>query len=188
MRTFPILGLLFLAAMAFVPGKSFAQTQNHELGIRFSGLTDLNVIYKRQKAPKTFHRFRIATTTLAYARTTNPDNQDIFNLNLGVAYGVENRVAIADKIHFIHGWEPFVFMSSTFDGTGFFATLNPGIGYVLGFQLDFNKNFYLGLETIPNLSASINTSDFLNSFQVNAGFNSNFVALSLVYCFSTSED
>jgi hypothetical protein len=82
MRTFPILGLLFLAAMAFVPGKSFAQTQNHELGIRFSGLTDLNVIYKRQKAPKTFHRFRIATTTLAYARTTNPDNQDIFNLNL----------------------------------------------------------------------------------------------------------
>ena len=67
--------------------------------------------------------------------------------------------------------------------------MRPGIGYVLGFQYDISEIFYVNIESIPTLSGSfiIDNDGFNDNYAINAGFNSNAIALSLVYKFKKNE-
>lgn len=165
--------LLFLNAV-FV---GIAYSQSHEAGIRFSSLSNFDFIYKKQSAAGNFHRFRIAAVNAsALSRSTGTD----FNLGLGLAYGYEKRLALGDKTYFLHGFEPSVFADFRPNG----QNVNFQLGYVLGLQYNFHRQFYVNLELLPSLGVMGNFLDGNDPVYI-AGFNvdSRFVSLSLVHQF-----
>ena len=90
------------------------------------------------------------------------------------------------KFYFIHGIEPYTNLNiAAFDGGGVRASVILGIGYVLGFQYNFSKEFYVNLETIPSLSTNfiISEDGLSDNFNLGGGFNSNIAAISFVYRF-----
>lgn len=163
---------------------------NHELGLRLYGLSDFNLIYKKQSAPGKFKRYRFGLADFNY---TAIDENKNFNLNLGLAVGNERRREIAEKLYFLHGTEIIGGFglsdqrSNNFDTQQFRFSLELGI--VLGFQYSFSERFYTSLEVIPSVGVTYTSvSDpSPDQFQLGGGFNSNAVALSLVYCFSTKK-
>ncbi|MEM1216598.1 MAG: hypothetical protein AAGJ82_12975 [Bacteroidota bacterium] len=159
-----------------------AQSATHEVGLRLTDLEDIGFIYKKQKAENRFTRFRVGSVNVNV-------QEDIFSLGLAAAIGFEKRKNIANKLSFIHGWEPSLFVSTTSVNDDVISSVTPGIGYVLGFQYDFSDNFYLSLESIPSLSASFQFGDNVpdNNYRINAGFNANAIALTAAYRFTTTK-
>lgn len=164
-------------------GLTFSQEKSHELGVRFNSFQDFDFIYKVQKDPNKWIRCRLAFTNLGYQKI-NTDT-GAFNFGLGLAIGAEKRKPINGKLSFIHGWEPFltVGLNTVHDFTN--ASFQPGIGYVLGFQYDISESFYLNIETTPSIytTVNINNNDLSDNFNLNAGFNSNALALTVAYRF-----
>lgn len=163
---------------------------NHELGLRLFGLNDFDFIYKKQKASEKYRRYRLGYTNFNYSKNGQQRNAII---NIAFAFGYERRRQIAEKLKFINGWELLgdfgVSSIKNNDAHQEQVNLSPGIGIVLGFQYDISEKFRISLETIPSITASYSLVGGPNPdrFQVNGGFNTSAVALSMVYCFSNSQ-
>ncbi|MGV6860673.1 MAG: hypothetical protein ACWA41_02825 [Putridiphycobacter sp.] len=158
------------------------QNPNREIGIRLTSLTDFGFIYKKQKAPNTFSRMRVANMRVGFKNIEGAPNP--FNLSMGFSYGREKRKSINEKFSFIGGWEVAGYFSSAFQNPNSNLKLTPSIGMVLGFQYKLNESFLINLETIPSLSSRFesNNND-INLTSVNLGFNSNALALGFLYWF-----
>jgi len=177
--------VLFLIALN---SAVFAQNSRgpEEIGLRFSSVENFDFIYKKELATDVYRRVRFLTANLQFS-TVN--ERTFVNFNVGAAIGKEKRVRLTEKLKFHHGWEPGLFIGvSNFQDNNFFGrtniTINPFIGYVLGFQLAVSNRFVLGIETIPTANILLNTAQVGgNSFQFSAGFNSNIIALTGVYRF-----
>ena len=114
-----------------------------------------------------------------------PDRQAAaFNVSLGI--GRENRVPLSDKLHFVHGPEPFgMFSLSSRNFDNLNTTTQLGFGYVLGFMYSFSPAFYVNIETIPSASVGFSTTDAIldESFFAQAGFNSNAISITVAHRF-----
>jgi hypothetical protein len=169
--------------LCFLTFQASAQDMSRELGLRFSGVQDIDFMYKKSEDGMKYKRYRVAASNVRLLISEGTD----FGFEINLAAGVEKRQNIADKLKFIHGWEPgFNFSLVNSDGsTG--GDIGVFLGYVLGFQYDFSDKFYVSLETIPTLSVSTFYEDeiFADVIDVNAGFNSNAVAVTLAYKFSS---
>ena len=178
--------ILFFGTFLFFGHQSHAQNQNREIGLHMSGLNDFNFIYKRQKEENKFARYRFLFTNLGY-RGFEGDNSGNFNFGFGIAAGVEKRRSISEKLQFIHGWEPRLTLNLTANSDNYFLNIRPAIGYVLGLQLDLSEKFYVGVETIPSLSAGfgINNDGLSDNYDISAGFNSNVVSVTAAYRFAS---
>jgi len=178
---------LFVLMFLIVGNKNvFGQSQTHELGLRFTGLGDFDFIYKKGKNENEFTRYRLGATNIGFQKTTNNKN---FNFSFGFAIGSEKRKNISERLHFIHGFEPTLSFTISVNDDNYNMNIRPGIGYVLGFQYDISEKFYVNIESIPTLSGSflIDIAGFNDNYDINAGFNSNASALSLVYKFKKNE-
>ncbi len=177
----PVPALLAAAFLLLLNINLSAQTPTRELGIRLAGLQDFDFIYKRAKAEDRYVRYRVA---LANLRLQAVDDNNLFTASLGVAIGTEKRRPLAERLLFIHGFEPALFLGLILANGEGELSVGPSLGYVLGFQYDISQRFYVNVETIPALSTHITFGqDDPFGLVVDAGFNSNAIALSLVYRF-----
>lgn len=173
--TFFLLGTLFFAFN--VSGYS----QNQEIGLRIATLENLDFIYKKEKQENRFIRYRIL---FAGVGVSLQDDNESVSAQFGLGIGIENRRAINDRFYFIHGIEPSLAVSVASNSSLNNWNLQPSFGYVLGFLYNFSDEFSVNIETIPALSVGMNLrNDTRNSYTLNAGFNSNAVALTLAYRF-----
>jgi len=155
-----------------------------ELGLRFSGLNDFNIFYKKAKMPDKIIRHRFIVSRLSYSSTRKDAD-----LTLGYAVGKEKRKPIADKLSIIYGPEYSMTLAySNSDGVGGDRigqlNLNPAIGYILGFQYDFSEQFCLAVEVIPAVGGTFSIFSYdENQFNVFADLSTNRTALSAMYRF-----
>ena len=182
--------LICIASAGSLLAQSAETTVNHELGIRFFGLSNFNLIYKKQKDHEKFFRYRLGFTNFNYSRF---DKSRTVDVSAGFALGPERRRAIAEKLKFINGFElQGNFGVSSIKNNNSHqerVVLGPGVGLVLGFQYVISEKFNISLEAIPSLKVTytFDNGPTPNQFQVNGGFNTDAVALSMVYCFSTNK-
>ena len=182
-----LLTSVILFSFLFIPGldaQTIAGPLNTEIGIRLWGLADFDFIYKKEIRSAKFTRIRFVTGDF----TINDFKNFNSALSLGLAYGKEKHKPINEHLNFIKGWEIIAGVGNTIIQEQAFFNVSPGLGLVLGFQYDVHKNFNLTLETIPSASTNINFGP--NGTRVtgfNIGFNTNSIALGLMYKFQTME-
>jgi hypothetical protein len=177
------LTVLFICASCFAFAQEEAPTKLRgieEIGLRLNSLENFDFIYKRALTADTYRRVRF---TFAELGLVSANDVTVFSLGVGVAYGREKRVPLAEKLSFFHGLEPSL---SLFVGanSGVSFQVSPGLGYVVGFQLRVSDRFVLGLEAIPSVSMSYTAVENGGGiFALNAGFSTGAVGLSGVYRF-----
>ena len=163
---------------------SAAYSQMHEVGILTSGLNSFGMVYKVQTSENRYlaHKLGVADVRLDFT-----ENANTVNAQMGYALGFEKRRALNEKLLFVHGFQPaFSLAMSYADNTN--LLLRPSLGYILGFQYNFNEFFYLSLETVPSLSANwVYEEERVNSVAINAGYASNVAAITLAYRFEKSK-
>ena len=161
-----------------------APSNPKEIGIRFSGFNDFNLMYKVSKSENVFKRHRFIITSFAF--NTRDNN---FRTNLGYAFGKETRKRIKEDFGYFLGPEfRFSILYNSDEGQNDQRfrqiTIQPSIGLVLGVFLELSDKFILSGEIIPAFTASYtesNTSDF--NLNLDATFNTNSTSLTLMYRF-----
>jgi len=179
---------LLMLLLVAVSSAALAQTSRgpEEIGLRLNSFEDFDFIYKKELSTEVYRRVRLLSASIQFASV---DQQTLFGFNVGAAIGREKRVKLTDKLKFHHGFEPGAELglsnsqNNNFGGSTI-VTLTPFLGYVLGFQLAISDRFTLGMESIPTIRAQLNlVRDQPGIFNLNAGFNSNAIALTGVYRF-----
>ncbi|MEL6639177.1 MAG: hypothetical protein AAFW73_10810 [Bacteroidota bacterium] len=155
---------------------------HREIGLRLSSVNSFSLIYNRHKGGNVYRRWRFGAAGLGLSSTSGSQS---FNLQASVAVGREKRRDIGKNFDFVYGLE-FIgnFNLQAGNGQGNLS-LNPGIGFVIGFQYYLTKAFYIGLELVPSITTNFRIDDqgLQDAFGFNAGFSSNAAALRMVYRF-----
>ncbi len=154
-------------------------TFKREIGIRMTGFSDFDFIYKKQKAGFKYSRIRLVSANFSVSDFENFRSV----ITMGMAYGREKRIPLNNNFSFIRGWEVSGKVNATINNNSSLI-VTPGIGLVLGFQYDVSKKFAVNIETIPGLSTDIRfRSRGVDVSNLSVGFNSNSIALGLMYRF-----
>ena len=178
MKKITLFLFLFFSLIQF----SNAQTENnHEIGIRLSGLDDIDFIYKKYLEEDKLVRLRFAN--LGFRHDRIPDNSNRTAVSFGFAVGREKRKAINEKFDFVIGHEFQLSTNINNAGNGTTAQLRGGIGLVLGFNYEINQNFNVGLETIPSFSYSTTFGDAPKIHSFDLGFSTSAANLLFTYKF-----
>ncbi|MEM6380066.1 MAG: hypothetical protein AAF705_17870, partial [Bacteroidota bacterium] len=158
--------------------------KTHEIGLRTSNLEDFSLIYKKQKRPNQFIRYRLLFASASYQERMD---QNLFRGNIGIAIGKENRKNISERFQFLHGFEPAISISSFNQTSNNAFNLNLNLGYVIGFQYEFAEHFYFNVETIPRLSLAFTfrENNIEDAFSANAQLNSTVLTVGLIHQFQT---
>ncbi len=164
--------LVIVFAMAF--GNTTTAQTNREIGVRILANGGSDVIFKKEKNPNRFNRFRAGISNLGYLVN---NGSDAFVFGAGIGFGKERRKNIEENLHFITGWEIQAGVLS-FDSN---SNGQVGLGFILGFQYDVGDNLAVVAETIPNISTNFGDG-FDSSFNINAGINGT-AAIGLIYRF-----
>jgi hypothetical protein len=185
--------LVFLLGILFTFSFHEANCQggaliSREIGLRLNGLSDFDFIYKKKIGQDKFRRYRVGFTNFNFSST---GSIRVYGLAFGIGAGNEKRREIAEKLSFIIGFE--ILANANFTRQVVPSphrnefTISPGAGFVLGFQYDLSDKFYLNIETIPTVNANLTFREtpFENTYGVSGRFDSNAVALSLVYKFQS---
>lgn len=188
-RFFPFSLLLVFIFLCYSPkaqAQGIGDELNREIGLRLTGLNSMGIIYKKKKADNKYRRYRLGLANIAFNGTSN---SQAFDLRANLAVGYEKRKAINDKFHFIHGLEFLGDINVSASNNRAGLNLSPGLGFVLGFQYAFSKDFYAGLELVPfvNTTFGVDQDGFRDAVTVNAGFNSQSASLNLVYRFQSNK-
>ncbi len=175
------LGLCLLLSSLYLSAQS-----NHEIGLRFSGLNNLDFMYKKGKTENKFTRFTFGMANFEFAKAGEGNKR--FNADLRFSIGFEKRKRIKEDLFFIHGFQPGLSVLYNSFGDNRQANLRPSLRYILGFHYDLSDKFAVSVETVPGISGSflINDQDgFIDdNYSINLGFNSAAVLVGLVYTFS----
>ena len=171
-----LLLLFALFAAAILP----AQSLSKELGIRFTGLDNYNLLYKKELAPDVYRRFNFAASNLQFIAAS--ESAAVFNVNFSVGIGKEQRRRIGERLVFARGWQPSFGIGLTNANDAVLLTLAPGIGYLLGFNYQVSDRFYFGIEAIPSATLGLTVGE-ITVLNFRAGFSSGGVGLTGVYRF-----
>ena len=174
--------ILPILVFTLISNSVSSQEQNHEIGIRLSGINEFDFIYKKQKKPNKYIRYRLISTDIRFRKIEDGNR---ISFATGLAIGKEKRNKISDRLSFIHGLEPSLYFSLNKTDEETQTNYRPSIGYVLGFQYQI-KTFYVNVEAIPALSANYRSG--VEGFDLNAGFNTNGVALTIAYQFKCTKE
>lgn len=179
----------FFAAILFV--QDYAQAQNdqkatypgREIGIQLVGLDDFDFdfLYKKQIGENQYRRISLGFASL---NIQGIGEDGVANFNTGLNIGKEKRKPLSDKLTFAYGTS-FLFdfaLTTTADNT--VASISSGLGFILGVHYKLNDSFYIGAETFPSARFGFFINDGLNNFNINAGFSSRSVGVSVLYVFS----
>ncbi|MFM7023388.1 MAG: hypothetical protein ACKOXB_10445 [Flavobacteriales bacterium] len=152
-----------------------AQTNNRELGLRFTSLNNYGFVYKKGLTENKYRRYTLGTFNFI---TASAESGTTIVNNASFSFGNEHRKAMSDNLKFIHGFEPTFALGYTYNNDGILMA-SAGLGYVLGFQYDFSPKFYLNIEAVPSFSLT-----YLGGMIIsNAGFSTSGLAISMVHKF-----
>lgn len=161
-----------------------AQGVMRELGVRAMNINQIDLVYKKAKSDHKYLRYRMAYGGFEY-QSALP--MAMARGQLGLAIGLEKRRDIANRLQWVHGWEPAAHLGYFYDaqrGVGVFTAL-AGIGYIVGFQYNFSPSFYVSAEVIPSImaNATLAGGNGSNTFGVRADFRSNLAGITAAYRF-----
>ncbi len=178
--TFTITILCCVFGWAEIKAQTTGQPLKKEIGIRLAGLSDFDFIFKKQKTENSYQRIRFLSSNLSIS-----DFADFSSMfSIGVTIGKEKRKPLNNHLSLIRGWEIISSFSTRIENEHTSIALCPGAGLVFGFQYDINDNFLVTLETIPSITICVQSdSDELRVSNFNAGFNSDYLSLGLLYRF-----
>jgi hypothetical protein len=161
--------------------------QDREIGVKLNSLDNFNLVYKKKKADDKYCRYEVAFFNTNFQ---NAGGKTFFASAVGFSAGIEKRKAITDKLKFAHGFIPGIYFSGYWaydsnNGNGQFnVLLRPQLAYAVGVQYHFSDKFYLGLESVPSVSASVGFSENqIVSYSLMTNINLSTVGLSAVYRF-----
>jgi hypothetical protein len=166
-----------LAALAFLVifGLS-AQTQpaRFEIGLQFNGLnfsgTQFASVVKIQKSENVYRRIRFVFGQINALINRGSDR---FIFDATISFGKEKRKYVRKKTMLYHGLNYHLGIDfTTVNELKPFVRIQPGLGYILGIQHDFNEYFAINLEIIPDAYASFSTQSGFHNFNAGAGFSS----------------
>ena len=151
-----------------------------EVGFRLVGLNSVDFILKKEKNSNSIVRYRFGFAQIVLSPATN---QPSYSFNASLAIGVEKRKELMSTTYFFHGWEPGLainYNSTNKKGIGQFV---PFVGYFIGFAHNFSDKFFMNLEIIPRISATINSGQGINkhNFRIDGSYNSNSIGLGFIY-------
>lgn len=175
-------GIGFFMAMVFTIFLHDIKAQEgyREIGLRLTDFNSLNFIYKKQLYENIYKRYRVVAGNFLI----RIKDEFLLNTNLGLAIGKEKRKDIAERLQFVHGWEPAVFAGFSKNDTDFVLSGNINLGYVLGFQYNASEKFVVSLEAIPYFGVYASYTDSgLNPVAVQGGISNNVAAITVVYRF-----
>lgn len=182
--------VLFTLFGKLTKGQAQADTLNRELAVKINGIdyknvnfNNLSFIYKKQKSGNKYARYKVAATGINGNFFIDDYNTNINN-NAGCsfAWGREKRKELKSNVLLINGWEAGIAgniatsATETSDGNLAIGT-TLSFRYVLGFQYNLKKNFFINLETTPGVyvGSTINTNGNYSNFRLNYGLNANLV-------------
>ena len=163
-----------------------ADDHKYEVGIRFSslyfnGANAFSAIYKKKLDNGKYRRISGTFGGINFGSEFRRYN---FSLNAGITVGAEKRRQVGKRTSYYTG-PSFIFNGgfSKQENVESNWNLQPGLGYVVGLQYEFNEFWAVNLETMP--SGTLSLRQFTGTdVGVNAslGFSSN-VTLSLMHKF-----
>lgn len=182
---------LILFLLTFSSTSLFSQETNKEVGVYFYGLDQFDFIYKKETQPNKFLRLRSIGIS---GNFTSVEDQEQLKFGLGAAIGWEKRKSITEDLHFIHGWEPSLYVSAGTSGDSFenrYLNATLGIGYIFGLNCSVSKKLTVSLETIPQVAVTSTTNSYEIGEErttdttngISAGFDTNFLRLGVSYKF-----
>jgi hypothetical protein len=180
--------LFLLAFSCLLSSSLFGQSQEdvrslapRELGVQLSGLNDFSIIYKKQRKPNKYTRYRALLFNSSYI---NANGNNVGRVNLEAAMGWESRKPIARNLWFIHGPEINAGVNLT-TGNGTNTFIVSGIGYLLGAHCQLTDQLGIHLEMIPRIQSNVYVQDgSADRFDLNLIAGTSQVAIGAVYCFT----
>ncbi len=178
-----IISILLLFTL--VNNESKAQSNNREIGLRFTALNSAKIVYKIGITENKYRRFTFG----AFNGALYPLSSNIMNSSFvgSMSFGIEKRISIAEKLKFIHGFEPNVILGYNINNGKFSPQGGLSLGYIIGFQYDFSDSFYMNLEVVPSIGAIAYKSYYNNNYSFNANVSSSPFAVSAVYKFKKKD-
>jgi hypothetical protein len=192
-QRFALLSLLLLVLQVpvFAQNTTDAKTASRkEIGLGFSGLNfnssnSFSAFYKKEIKENVYRRLSFFAGNLNILH--NNGSQTRFDGSVGIGIGREKRKALDEKLWFYSGpqWNLNVGVFASSANQVDYQTYNfsTGVGYILGFQHNFNDRWGINLETIPALSVNYQwdnrTGTTAKTFSANA-FLSNTVRVGIV--------
>ena len=165
-----------------------ASAQNREIGLKFTGLDNFNLVYKKKKEENKYLRYYFGFFNTNLQGTGGATN---FSSSVGFSAGIEKRKQISNKLQFAHGFLPGIVLDGFFTANNISGNENyglrvqPQLGYSLGVQYHFSEKFYLGLEAIPSISAAVNFGRNQSvDYSIQTSINMNTIGISAVYRFT----
>jgi len=157
-------------------------SKNRELGIKFLSLSDYNLLYKVERKENRY--LRLGTGNFNIDARGNGDGGSHLHSGLQFDIGFEKRLAINDRLTFLHGLNPGISYAGSFREGSDSHFFKPSLGYILGAQYSINESFNLAVETIPMISDGFFIGDgeisHANRFRLDA---SNRLGISFTYKF-----
>lgn len=181
--------LFLLISMIIHTEKLHSQSENshpvkRELGLRFSGFNDFNLMYKKSKSDNIYRRHRFLISSFLFSTRDNS-----FSSNIGYAFGKETRRSIKDDFGWYIGPEyrfSILYNSREINESDRSrqVTIQPSLGLVIGFYLDISDRIILSAEVIPAITAGYTGfTDADDTLMIDATLSTNATALTLMYQF-----
>lgn len=182
-----IVAVIFLTSVPFFAN---AQKQNendtikpfkNEIGIFYNKIG--YILYRRPWSYNKTLRVDLQNFSSNFQgnQTSNRSNIDLI---FGV--GLEKEKLVKERFTIYHGarlnfWYYVNYESATGSGNSIYGV---GIGYILGVKTWISRNFYIGLEAIPNFSLIVQPIKSIgDNFSTINNLNSSFVGLTMGYRF-----
>ena len=156
--------ILFIVAMFIFLFPMFGQenvsaSKRKEIAFTDISLRGGSILLKKEVKPNVFIRNAFGFGRIQASKTQNVSG---FNSSLSYSIGKEKRKNLIQSLDFIHGPQYGLSVafahSKTKQNTVFQNTsfeLTPSFSYLLGIIYHFNDKIYVGLETAPYISTSL---------------------------------
>lgn len=176
---------LVLSQTLLAQYSSTSSDLSQEIGVRFTGFDDFNLIYKKQRSDSRFLRHRVAVLNGNLRK-----NAGERTIDLAYAFGIESRKAIRNGVSFYTG--PDILINTRYQSTKNQTTderlnrlnLIPAFGWILGFMVEPVDRMIISIELIPSTTLVYSTTNYTeDDYTFSFGLNTNLTALSLVYRF-----
>ncbi len=138
-----------------------------EIGIGTYDLQSFRFVLKKNTKPNKYLQYRFGDFGIDTQRDS-VSKSGRFAGSFGLIF--EKRKEIGEKMRFIHGFAPSLYLSylnqKIFAQTEYTEDiktsniyLRPKIGYLLGVQYHFSEKFYAALQTLPGITFNLNFTE-----------------------------
>lgn len=132
-------------------------TRLHEFGLTIGANLEFGALYRLGAKPNNNNGLIRFSTLLFNGNSTKTEESELYDLNLGVKIGYEQRLALDKYLNFVYGFEFGAAYSDFAQGTGLDArtvtrTVTPSFNLVFGVNYILKDRWTFALEVLPFIS------------------------------------